>query len=951
MYKIMSNRCTYPEIHYEGLEPTILVEENVIWDDQDNSNIEEQASITYANSANTTLTETGNESYVTAAGDNTTQYFSVLETSNETILNDISDVTINSSVIQGNDVEGTHLEENSSIDVNNGQVVLFKVDGSDELYGFQLIHDDEGNLQKYQFKVRQNIEGNLEAIPETLQILPVNSFENEEIIREETIERNTETFQDVEDEAPHRKANQVLVKEEHVTEDLSHELNEEEILEEQLDSKEGILGLVTPTATQKQELQEEVSNIESNEYDVDPHSKLGEDDQHQLEQEDEEEEEEIYYTHEDGVVDEGSFAYDDAVTEDPAATDETPTSEGHYEELFVKESHLMDDTNGETETNGIEQVEDLNESDNEEYEAVESVHVAEDPTENMYENADIRKSPSYQASNIALRKKIIKNVIRKVRIQKNDGKTNLYYLIKNPEKENMGRILTNSTKLNPNPRSILKCSIAATESQKYEDDEEKYDKRFAKSKEAQQARQFHNFIAQTKIIHAPVRQGRLPRKQQITPMKRTDEEIVVQEVVVSSNGFIETSEEGVLKERVQLKPTEYIQLTDSDEDFDPKSPHKKKRKGKKRKPMVEITISDTDDESSDESLQDLDEDSNEKEVASPVILKRPRGRPPKHQDKDEDKELVKRPRGRPPKYPKPQSEEPEEEIIVIKIDNKCPKCPKSFPSEGSLRSHMQYHNFCQTKSSDTKYMCEKCGDTFKNNFLLNRHINSHKTSNITCGNCKKVFNDQAQLAAHKKIHIKQQMFRNTTLLRDSPRSLRLSAKNKCKDCGKIFQNMSALSIHQKQHSKLFCQSCNKHFSSKFTLGNHLRLDCVKRMSRSPKKQLSANKNRQSAIPVPNKAEISQIVKPLIPTSSTVVTNIKCDSCSMTFATYTSLFKHKVLKHGLDSPGKSVVEGPTRKSVFKNKMPHSGVRPSLGLKNAFVGLQSKLEAYKNSQKKT
>lgn len=710
--------------------------------------------------------------------------------------------------------------------------------------------------------------------------------------------------------------------------------------------------MVTAPISQKQELQEEVTNAESHDYDGSINSPLTEDNAPEM-GEDEEEEEEIYYTHEDSI-DENNFTYSDDIADDPIPEDETPASEGHYEELFVKERHLIDDTNGGLEANGIEATENLNESDNEEYETVEGVHVTGDADENMYTNSDIRKSPSYQASTIASRKKIIKNVIRKVRIQKNDGRA-VYYVIKNPEKENMGRVMGNSTAIKPNPRSILKCSITAMEPQKYEEEEEKYDKRFAKSKEAQQARQFHNFIAQTKIIHAPVRQGRLPRKQQITPMKRTDEEIVVQEVVVSSNGFIETSEQGVLKERTQLKPTEYIQLSDSDEDFDPKSPHKKKRKGKKKRPMVEITISDTEDDSSDESVRYADDEHNsdQETTVTQVSLKRPRGRPPKHQEKEDDKEVTKRPRGRPPKYPRPQEKEPEEEIIVIKIDNKCPKCPKSFPSEGSLRSHMQYHNFCQTKASEPKYMCEKCGDTFKNSFLLNRHIDSHKTSNIACVICKKVFNDQAQLLTHKKTHIKQQMFKNTTLPKDSPKAARILNKSKCFDCGKLFSNASALNIHQKQHKRLFCQSCKMPFTSKFLLGNHLRLDCVKR-SRSPKKQPYKNNKerlitRQSSIPALRKEEVL-IFKPSIPASTTVITNIKCDSCSMTFATYTSLFKHKVLKHGLDSPDKSIVKRPIRKSIHKSKSAHSGVRPSIGLKNAFVGLQNKLEAFKNSQKR-
>lgn len=696
----------------------------------------------------------------------------------------------------------------------------------------------------------------------------------------------------------------------------------------------GILELAANVASQKQDHQEQLSNLQSHEYVENPSS---------LSDDDELEEEEIFYSHED--VNENTFAYNNVIEGNPAI--ETAKPVGHYEELFVKESHLIDDSNGTAEENGIAH---LNDSETEEYDTIEGVHVTGDIEGSPYENVDIRKSPSYQASLLASKKRIIKNVIRKVRIQKNDGKSNLYYLVKNTEKENMGQIPSNSITARPNPRSILKCSVAATETQNYEDEEEKYDKRFAKSKEAQQARLFHNFIAQTKIIHAPVRQERLPRKQQIKPMKRTDEEIVVQEVVVSSNGFIETSEEGIVKERVPLKPTEYIQLTDSDEDFDPKAPHKRKRKIKRRKPMVEITISDSEENSSDESAKD---DSNNSDEIATAIVKRPRGRPPKNHDKDEEKEVVKRPRGRPPKHPKPQTEFLEEEIIVIKIDNKCPKCPKSFPSEGSLRSHMQYHNFSQTSSNDTKYMCEKCGDTFKNSFLLNKHINTHNTSNIVCVICKKVFNDQGQLATHKRTHIKQQMFKNTTLPKYSPKVFKCALKNKCDTCNKVFPNISALNIHKKTHKNLFCQNCKTSFTTKFTFGNHLRVSCVK-TSRSPRRPQSLREKkpltlRQSTIPV---AKIEEVVVPKsIPTKSTVITNIKCDSCSMTFATYTSLFKHKVLKHGLDTPNKSVTKGTKRKSLYRNRTAHSGVRPSIGLKTAFAGLQSKIEALKSSQKKT
>lgn len=52
------------------------------------------------------------------------------------------------------------------------------------------------------------------------------------------------------------------------------------------------------------------------------------------------------------------------------------------------------------------------------------------------------------------------------------------------------------------------------------------------------------------------------------------------QVVVSSKGFIETSEDGILKSIEPLKPTEFLKVSDSDDDYDP-------RKGQKRKSIRE----------------------------------------------------------------------------------------------------------------------------------------------------------------------------------------------------------------------------------------------------------------------------------------------------------------------------------------------------------------------------
>lgn len=85
---------------------------------------------------------------------------------------------------------------------------------------------------------RQNIEGNLEAIPETLQVLPVDNFGSEDAaddVETDNVEASENTHCSLQE-----KEHGILVKEEHTTELLPNQINEEEILEEQLDTKEGM---------------------------------------------------------------------------------------------------------------------------------------------------------------------------------------------------------------------------------------------------------------------------------------------------------------------------------------------------------------------------------------------------------------------------------------------------------------------------------------------------------------------------------------------------------------------------------------------------------------------------------------------------------------------------------------------------------------------------------------
>lgn len=145
----MSTSYAFTE-NQELLDSTVLVEESIVWDQRSS---EDQV---YSDSSHSVLTTTVDESYVTADEDqNETQYFSILDPS---ILGDENVSVQNSKIIEGD--EATHLggEElmQDTTHMNGHEVLLYNVPG-DGLYGIQVAEDEDGNLQKYQFKIRYSI--------------------------------------------------------------------------------------------------------------------------------------------------------------------------------------------------------------------------------------------------------------------------------------------------------------------------------------------------------------------------------------------------------------------------------------------------------------------------------------------------------------------------------------------------------------------------------------------------------------------------------------------------------------------------------------------------------------------------------------------------------------------------------------------------------------------------
>lgn len=150
----MSTPYTYSEDNATSLDSATLTQENIPWEQDCNEDSQ------YSSAVDATL----NETYVTAHdSENESHYFSVLDGTGGVILNEFNQLSFNNSKLetdenelnkQGNLEDATNAEPTPTVDIGGQQVVLFKIDGSEELYGLQVVQDEDGNLQKYQFKVR-----------------------------------------------------------------------------------------------------------------------------------------------------------------------------------------------------------------------------------------------------------------------------------------------------------------------------------------------------------------------------------------------------------------------------------------------------------------------------------------------------------------------------------------------------------------------------------------------------------------------------------------------------------------------------------------------------------------------------------------------------------------------------------------------------------------------------
>ncbi|CAG9829496.1 unnamed protein product [Diabrotica balteata] len=943
-----------------------------------------------------------NETYATAVDENETQYLSVLEsTTGDDTLEDIHDITLGSQKLLIQDTMGLNVETISQDNFNateseEQQVVIFNVEGSNELYGIQVAQDNDGNVHRYQFQLRKTGDGQLEPMPETVQLLA--NEEDQQVTEEQqdaselTADQiNKEQFEhpvylqaklDETDESSQshlfisEKSN---VKKEGTSffrEDLEVNYEEASI---NLKSEINLATLKEEFIKQQNEECQDTEEPLSASFDEDFTSEAT-----------------SYDTAEIHNDQEAVIEFDNQTTQDYEDSAEPKNDPLHFEQMFIHDHqtdeihHYHEDFQPENEDNSniliIEKDAENNESEHEDYEFVSQLPVtAEDINEE--ETVDEEAGVWYSEPNIPVESvkltensllkttNILKQPTNTVKPVDPKKKAILYYMVpRTDQKENVNSLpYTNS-----NPRSLLKNNLDLTkineENIKKLQREKLMERRYARSKEAIQAKMFNNFINKTTIPHAPVRQGRLPRKQQIKPVdNRRNEEIIVQEVMVSSKGFVES-----VSDRLKnLEVTSIVELSDSDDDKDLTNGTKKKKKHKKANSGSTATTSDS--EGSVIEIIHTDDESENTSCVMSTVKKGP-GRPKKNTEDiskrsheletNKDNGSGSSTESTPSKKSR-TDDSSEVESDTNKQDNheiNCPLCSKSFPNQNSLSTHIQHHNLENSLRSTTKpnleyrHNCDKCQQTFKNSILLKKHVcnigkelkNAHK-----CGVCSKTFKDITLFNIHKKSHIKENLIKTTTVVSISPKKFtprpstslsktpfKAPASFKCKECSKVCSSQTILTIHEKSHKKFFCANCNMSFTSKILLDTHVRIKCVK--NSSPKDRRLSFKIRKSFISSPRMSSIrGKSFNTLKPSATAAATNNTRKSSVTNSARKSILPSSSATKSAGPSNGvrKTLIpSSSTRKSIIPSSSARKSFLPSSSARKSVISNDSARKSF-------
>ncbi|XP_044758080.1 uncharacterized protein LOC123316151 [Coccinella septempunctata] len=927
--------------------------------------------------------------YITANEDecDSSQYLSVLS-------QDLTLEEMNITLTNDKNEESNVTELGSTEDRN--PPFIFKVDDTNEIYGVQVARDEDGNLQKYQIQYSENINGELVPMLETIQFLPLDYTEQlippEENCSSIEISQPNDSFVVNHEEFISPKRDFHIEHEGHINRDEKG-WNIQTATEESpnypiKNEPEGFYdqSSILPTEVEKTVIVEGPHSIELTSVDA--------------------ESKEI---HEDvGMSDEGNHLMAIQHLEighclDQEELYEETIEENHFEQLFLEEKHMI----GSGHLMGCTK----DSSQNEIYHILNNISTN---PENVYGdsgNSILKETADQHAKTNILKKSIQKSLLKDFI----NSEQKIVYVQTLPEKENM-KVMDIESFIRPNSRSLLK-SNQPSQVLKQTDciqsgnkniqknpcnrnaPRTKETKQIYRTKEAKQQRLFMNFINSTTIPQVPERKERLPRKQQIKPLEHPNEDIVVKEMIVSANNFVEPVS---AEERKFLPVTEYVELLDSGDESNSGN-NKKKRKNNRKDELIEIEISDTDEcDKIDLELEKLKDIEDKKSGMS-----KKRGRPPKYRTSAQDKKNIYP--NSPPKMSRFDSdvESVTSTLQVIRMENqikgdvenaeksskknysveeidknptdkdsleKSKNIEHTVSNEKSSQTDLQRsqtQNFLEStlkRGFDYKFECEQCKSKFINRFLLSRHECIAKFgSTFSCNICKQKFMNNTSLNLHKKNHMRETPMLKPNLTK-IPQS-RIFPKKEAVTSMKSTISSSRSSTISKTPLKIplkqsLLLSKNPKTTSSFKSARQSVLPVEGKQLIVPSKSVvvpttdlvlpvrnnSSENKTDTAVEGCNKTQVKGDISKLpsivvtpekIPNSYTFKCETQCDKCSKHFDNNTSWFEHQVLNHGFKTPDKSIGE-KKQKKIVKDKVIHNGIRAAPTVAKNFSMLRNKVQ---------